>query len=235
MEHLTFEQIVDAIYSEGLSSENARRIARVNAHVMKCPKCFEIYKAVYDIYELDFDQGRDVVNERLKELEKRYYSSRVIEEITDAVAQNLSEKIEQDAEDFSAQSSIRKYLAQISIELEKRQKIILKNIKNLSNINYYYSYPVALATRGGEQQIDTRKLIDDENIDNLIEINNGILKVQFSKLDFDDNNIQYPLLEILSDQKLLYEGPLDEDNEKLFKNIEINDHDNIIINLKEKL
>lgn len=211
MEHLTFNEIVDAIYTTELTPESARHIARVNAHVMNCPDCFKIHKAVYEIYELGFEQGLDVVNERLQELEEKYSL----------------------ANDSSIAEKVKNYITQIALDVENGKKLILNNIKSLSTLKYYYSYPIALATRGGNQQIDTSKLIDDENVDNLIELNDGLLKIQFSKIEYDGISMPYPSIEILTDNEVIYDGPMDEDNEKLFKCVKVKDNEKLYINIWE--
>ena len=209
MEHLTFDEIVAAVYTEKLNPESTRLIARVNAHVMKCPDCFKTYKAIYEIYELGFEQGLDVVEERLKEIEN--------ESLTDSQVHEI----------------VKKYIMQMALSIENKKQIVMNDFKNLSMLHHYYSYPTSVATRGGNQKLDMSKLIDDENIDNVIEYKDGFLKLQFSKFDYDDNGMKYPLLEVLSGKNVLYDGPFDEDDVTLYKNINLDNNYNVAINLKE--
>ena len=210
MEHLTFDEIVNAIYAEEYTPENARLVAKVNSHVMNCPECDKIHKAVYEIYELGFEEGLDVVNERLRELK-------------------AAEIYKNDVE-----SATEKHIMEMAIDIIDTHKIVLESIKRLSSICYYFSYPMSIADRGGDSQLDTTKLIDDENIDNTIEYSNGLLRIQLSKSDFDENKLAYPSIEIISDNNVLYDGVMDEEDELLYKSFNINKTGRIIINLKEQ-
>ena len=50
-EHLDFDDIVDAIYTDEMTPDNMRLIHRVQAHVMKCDNCRHIYDTILTIRE----------------------------------------------------------------------------------------------------------------------------------------------------------------------------------------
>lgn len=225
MEHLTFEEIVGAIYADAPTPENLKLIGKVNSHVMNCPECYKIHKAVYDLYELGFEGGLDEVYRRINEPE---------------LAQSVSEDIakEERQSDYSANPDatmvLKNYLTQIVLMIENRNKLVLKSMKDLGSLKHYYSYPMAVSTRGGENSVDTGRLVDDENLDNEIIYSDGLLQLQFSKLDFDDNGLSYPFVEILSDDRIIYNGPFDEDGEILKKVVPVNDISKIYVNVWEQ-
>ena len=201
MDHLTFDEIVKAVFANEYTPENARLMAKVSSHVMSCEECNRIYEAVYDIYELGFEQGMDVVKERLQIASCEYEKNEV-----------------EGKEEIKEGKSL---LSSIFLSIQNGKKVVLNSIQNAFGIEYYFSYPTALATRGGEQKIVMDRLVDDENYDNQISISQGVLSVQLSGQDYFERGITSPYLDVFSGDAVLYSGPMDTSGNLITKCIPI--------------
>ena len=205
MEHLTFDEIVKAVFADENTPDNMRLIARMNAHVIQCKECNKVYNAVYDIYELGFEQGLEVVEQRLKEAESSFSQRNVL---TD---QDL--------------------LSSIVLSIKKGTKLVLDSIKNNIGIDYFFSYPMALATRGGNQKMETNKLIDDENLDNQIVLNDGKLSLYLCREDFSVRGINSLYMECREGNRILFSGPMEVYENTFQKSVDVGNDDTLCIKL----
>ena len=65
--HLDFDDIVNFIYADKLNEDTEKLARRVNSHIIGCPECRDIYRAVHDLYELGFEGGVAKVSEKIRD------------------------------------------------------------------------------------------------------------------------------------------------------------------------
>lgn len=184
--HITFDEMVDLIYSENLDAQSNNLAAKINSHIMNCEDCYEQYSVLLTLRE---QTEAIAVNEFLNSSEQL------------AVLKALKEfQIKNEAVGEQINTFMEKlcsFTTSITMQIKNYSELVVrKAVKMGDSFAFDFSWAIPVGARGtGAQQVNRALVIDDENELNRIKLQGDSIILQLDPQGYGQNPTVYLLTE----------------------------------------